>query len=92
MLQTKSDFYVLLISQKIANDAKCAVMYVIYSLSPEVKLPVAFEETYDAVVFATDPETAKTINVDPTRIAIGGDSAGGNLSAGVSCKYISPWG
>lgn len=66
----------------------CAVFMVHYSLSPEVKFPVALEECYSVVAHVLDPDNADTLRIDPTRVAVGGDSAGGNLSAAVTRKFI----
>lgn len=56
-----------------------AVVFVEYSLSPEVKFPVALEECYAALLWLHN--NASSINVNPDQIAVVGDSAGGNLSA-----------
>lgn len=57
-----------------------------YSLSPEVKFPVAIEECYAVVAWATNPNNSVFLKIDPTKVAIGGDSVGGNLAIAVSCK------
>ncbi|KAI9320687.1 Alpha/beta hydrolase fold-3, partial [Dichotomocladium elegans] len=62
--------------------AHAAVIFVVYSLSPEVQYPVALEECYDALTWTFFQ--GKSILVDPDRIAIAGDSAGGNLAAAVT--------
>ena len=62
------------------------MLLVNYSLSPEVRFPVALEECYTVVSHATDPELAAKLRVDPKRVALGGDSAGGNLTAAVTSK------
>lgn len=53
-----------------------------YSLSPEVKFPVALEECYAALVWLRD--NGGSINVNADQIAVGGDSAGGNMSTALS--------
>lgn len=54
------------------------VIGVDYALSPEVKFPVALEQVVDVVAWLQG--AAAGLGVDPSRVAIGGDSAGGNLS------------
>jgi acetyl esterase len=61
--------------------AACVVLSVDYSLAPEHKFPVPLEESYHAYVWAL--ENADVINIDPDRVAIAGDSSGGNIGAAV---------
>ncbi|MEI7553985.1 alpha/beta hydrolase [Candidatus Chlorohelix sp.] len=63
----------------LANLADCKVISVEYSLSPEYPFPVAMEQSYNATKWVYD--NAASLGIDPDRIAVGGDSSGGNLAA-----------
>lgn len=64
--------------REYAHRAGCAVVGVDYSLSPEVRFPRALVEV--GQVLAWLRENGGAAGIDPERIAVGGDSAGANLS------------
>ncbi len=74
--------------RSLANAASCVVVSVDYRLAPEQKHPAAVEDAYTATEWAV--ANAARIRGDPSFIAVGGDSAGGNLAAVVSLMARRP--
>jgi acetyl esterase len=66
----------------LARQAGVRVLAVDYRLAPEHRFPSAFDDALAA--FKWTMESAASLEADPARLAVGGDSAGGNLAAGVA--------
>jgi len=69
------------VCRKLANRAQAIVVSVGYRLAPENKFPAAVEDVYIALQWAH--AEAVSFGGDPGRLAVAGDSAGGNLAAAV---------
>jgi acetyl esterase len=68
--------------REIAVGAKAAVVFVDYARSPEARYPVAIEQAYAATRYVVD--NAADLLIDPLRLAVAGDSVGGNMAAAVT--------
>lgn len=68
--------------EMICNDGGVHVLAVDYRLAPEHPAPAAGDDAYAAYQWARDK--ASELGADPARVAVGGDSAGGNLAAVVA--------
>ena len=67
---------------QLAIEAGIAVFHVDYRLAPEARFPGAFDDVVAALKWVA--ANGASVGIAPTRLAIGGDSAGGNLAAAVS--------
>ena len=74
----------ILFTSKIACETGCTAIDVDYKLAPEYPYPAAFYECYDVVKWAF--EHAKELQIDPSRVIVGGHSSGGNLTAALALK------
>lgn len=70
------------LARQIATAAGATVISVDYRLAPEWGAPVQIEESYAATVWAA--ANAEPLRIDPGRLVVLGDSAGGGLAAGVA--------
>ena len=68
--------------REIATGADAAVVFVEYDRSPEAQYPVPIEQAYAATKYVAEHGAA--LNLDPSRLAVAGDSVGGNMAAAVT--------
>lgn len=68
--------------RQLCNQSGCAVFSVDYRMGPENRFPAAVDDCMAATEWVA--AQAASLRVDPARLAVGGDSAGGNLAAVVS--------
>lgn len=68
--------------RELATGVRAAVVFVDYVNSPDAKYPTQNEQAYASMLYAV--EHARELNVDASRLAIAGDSVGGNMSAVVT--------
>jgi acetyl esterase len=71
-------------ARALTNRTGCVVVAVNYQKAPEHKFPVPFDDAYAATTWLA--EHASELGIDPGRIGVAGDSAGGNLAAAVCLK------
>jgi acetyl esterase len=70
------------VARHLCRTVNCIVISVDYRMAPEHVFPIAAQDSYEAARWAS--ETAGQLGIDPTRLALAGDSAGGNLAAVVA--------
>jgi acetyl esterase/lipase len=66
----------------LTNATNAALVFVSYTPSPEAQFPVPVEQAYAATAYVA--EHGRELNLDSTRLALAGDSAGGNMTAAVT--------
>jgi acetyl esterase len=66
----------------LANAANAAIVFVDYSRAPEAKYPTQIDEAYAATKWIA--ENGQSLNLDTTKIAVAGDSVGGNMAIAVT--------
>jgi acetyl esterase len=67
--------------RQLALRSGAAVIALDYRLAPEHRFPVAVDDCRAALTALSRPETGARLGLDTTRLAVGGDSAGGTLAA-----------
>ena len=69
---------------RIANQSGAVIVAVNYQKAPEHPFPIPFNDCFATLEWVI--ENAESLHIDPRKIGVGGDSAGGNLAAAVALK------
>ncbi|NWU82601.1 AAAD deacetylase, partial [Onychorhynchus coronatus] len=77
-----------LMSRRVSNELNAVVVSVNYRLAPEHRFPVPFEDAYSVTKFFLQSSVLSQYGVDPVRVCVAGDSAGGNLAAAVAQQLL----
>ncbi|NXE54606.1 AAAD deacetylase, partial [Casuarius casuarius] len=77
-----------LLSRKTSDQLNAVVVSVDYRLAPKYHFPVQFEDAYSVTKFFLQSSVLSQYGVDPNRICVAGDSAGGNLAAAVAQQLL----
>ncbi|XP_064874937.1 neutral cholesterol ester hydrolase 1-like [Oncorhynchus nerka] len=85
---TKMGSYDVLCKQ-MSDELNAVVVSVEYRLAPEVHFPVQYEDCLAAAKHFLEPGILGKLSVDPQRVAVSGDSAGGNLAAAVAQQVLA---
>ncbi len=72
-------------ARQLAQESGCAVLSVDYRLAPENPYPAGYDDSMSAVQWAV--ENAELLGVDVSKIAVSGDSAGGNLATAAAIAF-----
>lgn len=75
----KSSTHQYKLAKTYAEEAHCKVIFVDYRLAPQNPYPTPLEDCYSTFKYVL--ENSNELNIDKEKIAVGGDSAGGNLAA-----------
>ncbi|HUR57060.1 MAG TPA: alpha/beta hydrolase [Opitutaceae bacterium] len=70
------------VCRTLANGARCAVFSAEYRKAPEAPFPAAVEDCFAVASYVSENE--KVLRINPKQVAVGGDSAGGNLATVVA--------
>ena len=68
--------------RELSNKANVVIVFVNYTPSPEAKYPIALEQAYAATKWVA--ENGQSINVNSSRLAVAGDSVGGNIATALT--------
>ena len=66
----------------LVNGSGAAFVFVNFTRSPEARYPTAIEESYAVAKYVA--ENGKALNLDPSKLAVSGDSVGGNMTAALT--------
>src|SRR5579872_1171850 len=72
------------VCRALANRTPCLVVSVDYRMAPEHRFPAAADDAWAVTAWSADH--IRELGGDPSRLAVGGDSAGGNLAAVVALR------
>ncbi|KAG8580987.1 hypothetical protein GDO81_007509 [Engystomops pustulosus] len=72
------------LSKQSSHKLNAVVVSINYRLAPKFHFPIQYDDVYKVVKFFMQEKVLEKYSVDPKRIAVSGDSAGGNLAAAVA--------
>ncbi|XP_040284039.1 arylacetamide deacetylase-like [Bufo bufo] len=72
------------LSKQSAHNLSAVIVSINYRLAPKFHFPIQFDDVYNVVTFFLQEKVLEKYSVDPSRIAVSGDSAGANLAAAVA--------